>query len=96
MIIKCYKCASDLELPPQIGFKEACQKCNADVHCCKNCKFFDLNSYNSCRESQAERIVDKEKANFCDYFSAGAANASSADKNSKINDAKKNLEDLFK
>jgi len=32
------------------------------------CKFFDPKSYNECRESQADRVPDKEKANFCDYF----------------------------
>jgi hypothetical protein len=33
--------------------------------------FFDPNSYNECREPVAQRIVDKEKANFCDYFKLG-------------------------
>ncbi len=32
------------------------------------CTFYDLKVYNECRESNADRIVDKEKANFCDYF----------------------------
>lgn len=34
------------------------------------CVFFDLSSYNECKEPVAERIVDKEKPNFCDYFVA--------------------------
>jgi hypothetical protein len=25
--------------------------------------------YNQCRESQAERVLDKDRSNFCDYFS---------------------------
>jgi len=25
-------------------------------------------SNNSCRENQADRVVDKERSNFCDYF----------------------------
>jgi hypothetical protein len=25
--------------------------------------------YNQCRESQAERVLDKERSNFCDFFS---------------------------
>jgi hypothetical protein len=32
------------------------------------CKFFDARVYNECKESNADRVVDKEKANFCDYF----------------------------
>jgi len=32
------------------------------------CKFYDPKSYNECKEFQADRVADKEKANFCDYF----------------------------
>jgi len=32
------------------------------------CSFYDRTVYNECRESQAERVVEKEKSNFCDYF----------------------------
>ena len=32
------------------------------------CKFYDESAYNSCKENQAERIVEKEKANYCDYY----------------------------
>jgi hypothetical protein len=56
------------------------------------CKFYDQQVYNECRESNAERIVDKEKSNFCDYFSL------SDGKNTE--DTKKNLksaaDSLFK
>jgi hypothetical protein len=30
-------------------------------------------SNNECREPQADRVVEKEKANFCDYFKPNAA-----------------------
>jgi hypothetical protein len=33
------------------------------------CKFYDARVYNECKESNADRVVDKEKDNFCDYFS---------------------------
>jgi hypothetical protein len=36
------------------------------------CQFYDPKAYNECRESSADRIVDKEKANFCDYFKIGS------------------------
>jgi hypothetical protein len=32
------------------------------------CKFYDAKVYNECRETNADRVTDKEKANFCDYF----------------------------
>ncbi len=47
---------------------EECPYCSTSLHCCRMCSFYDSRVYNECRESNAERIVDKEKANFCDYF----------------------------
>ena len=44
-------------------------RCKADLHCCLNCAFYDPASHNQCREPQAERQVDKQVGNFCDYFS---------------------------
>jgi len=32
------------------------------------CVHYDEIAYNQCRESSADRVVDKEKANFCDFF----------------------------
>ena len=32
------------------------------------CEYYDPHSYNECREPIAERVLDKEKANFCDSF----------------------------
>lgn len=68
MIVRCYKCQFELELPIPLSRQEACYKCLADLRCCKMCIHFDLSVYNDCRENQAERIVEKEKANFCSYF----------------------------
>lgn len=50
------------------GRGDSCAKCGRDTRTCKACEFFDPGSNNQCRESQADRVVDKERANFCDYF----------------------------
>jgi hypothetical protein len=44
------------------------------------CTFYDLKVYNECRESNADRIVDKEKANFCDYFNLSDGTSAAANK----------------
>ena len=67
-IIFCYKCEQQLVAPTIIGRNWECPHCYSDLHCCKSCRFYDSSAYNECREPVAERIVDKEKANFCDYF----------------------------
>jgi hypothetical protein len=45
---------------------------------CKNCIHHERLYNNECRETLADRVVDKEKANFCDYFSPKAEGGSGA------------------
>jgi len=68
--VDCYKCDKDTALnnEQKISRQEECQHCFASLHCCKMCGFYDMSSYNECREPSANRILDKEKPNFCDYF----------------------------
>lgn len=89
----CYRCGNNLDdLPVPIGRRECCSKCGFDVRVCKNCKHYDSHVYNECREPMAERVVDKEKSNTCDYFGLGTG-AGGIDIKS---DALKKLDDLFK
>lgn len=64
---RCWKCGNNLD-PNQFGRQESCPQCGMDTKVCKNCGFYDTAYNNHCRESQADRVVEKEKANFCDYF----------------------------
>ena len=81
IFVKCYSCGKNvsLGLKAQVMRSDTCPHCTADLHACKMCKDFDLSVYNECREPNAERIVDKEKANFCDFFSVNSQ-AESANK----------------
>jgi hypothetical protein len=56
------------------------------------CAFYDTNSYNECREPAADRTLEKEKANFCDYYKLGT----SSDKNTEKEDALSKANALFK
>lgn len=56
-----------------ISRSDSCPHCMADIRCCKNCIFYDPKAYNECRESMADRITEKEKANFCDFFKIGSS-----------------------
>ena len=71
--VNCYKCNTVLpfEDGQNIGRQEECHNCYANLHCCKMCQFYDTSSYNECKEPVAQRILDKEKSNFCDYFKIG-------------------------
>ncbi len=63
----CWSCGAVLS-PIEYGRQDSCSKCGRDTKTCKGCEFYDPNAHNECHESQAERVVDKERANFCDYF----------------------------
>lgn len=68
--VKCFAChkPTELEVGKKILRHEECPHCGASMHSCKMCKYYDQSAYNECRESIAERIVAKEKPNFCEFF----------------------------
>lgn len=96
MSYKCFKCGCELNLasPTSVGRKEECQKCSADLHACLNCIFYDENAYNKCKEPQAERVTEKDRSNFCDFFkfTSKQSNSTSTGKETTL----KALDDLFK
>jgi hypothetical protein len=67
--MNCYHCGRQVELTERIAFREECPGCGRFLHVCLNCAFYDTAFNNQCREPQAERVVDKDRANFCEYFS---------------------------
>ena len=77
--VVCYQCHKSLEIEHEqrILRHEECSHCQVSLYCCRMCVFYDKNSYNECREPLAERIVDKEKANFCSYFKIRGGDSSS-------------------
>lgn len=72
--MNCARCGSPLPPPPYFRNDE-CPKCAGDLHACVQCAHFDPALNNQCAESQADRVVEKERANFCDWFKAGAGDA---------------------
>jgi hypothetical protein len=63
--------AVELAAGERVGFRDSCERCGADLHTCLQCSFHDPGAHNECRESNAERVSDRERANRCDYFSPG-------------------------
>ena len=92
----CFSCGAQLDVSGKPGRADTCSVCDADVHCCSNCEFYDHGSYNDCRETQAERVLEKDRSNFCDYFdfkeTSGLNSANSTSAGSQTNP----LDDLFK
>jgi hypothetical protein len=92
---KCFSCGKPLSLAPGVvGRDEICPHCRADVRVCRNCRHFDQSAYNQCTEPMAERVVDKDRRNFCDYFSMQGHGTAKAAQTKE--DAFKKLDALFK
>ncbi len=65
--MNCASCGATLP-PPPWNRRDTCPGCGSDLHACVRCSFFAPGHYNNCREPQADRVLDPDKANFCDYF----------------------------
>ncbi len=92
----CYKCNSELTLPNgPVSRNESCDACKTDVKCCLNCKHYDKSCYNECKEPQAERVLDKDRSNLCDYFKIYEGQRGNLGTKNKL-DSISDLDDLFK
>lgn len=63
------------------------------MHVCLNCAFYDQSSHHECRETSAEWVRNKEKANTCEYFKLNTDQRQSKDSKA---DAMAALDALFK
>ncbi len=91
--ISCFKCGKEMELEDRVTHNATCESCSSYLHCCRNCRFYDPNSYNMCREPQAERVKDKENANRCEFFEPTSA---APESDTRRDQALRKLNDLFK
>jgi hypothetical protein len=94
MRLNCFSCQTTLSFVSVVSFREECTKCSADVRVCKNCDHYDAKIYNECKESQADRILEKERSNRCDYFRPKSQGGDLATKTAT--DLKSAAEALFK
>jgi hypothetical protein len=90
----CHHCKNELVFDVKMQRADVCPHCAADLHCCKNCEYWDPSAHNQCREHVAEYIPDRERANHCTFFTfrSGAPEDPSA----RIEASKAKLNDLFK
>lgn len=93
--MRCFACGTEIPLASgeRVGFRDACS-CGADLHVCRNCTHHDPSAYNECREPNAERVGDRERANRCDYFQPGAGGGGA--KGDPREKARADLDALFK
>lgn len=81
--VTCFSCGKVTPVVSTVGRRDECPQCRADLHVCKNCAFYDKTAYNECREPSADVVLEKERANFCDFFQPGS-HAKVADKKADL------------
>lgn len=91
--VLCWRCghpyAEDTRNVPRAA---ECAACHADLHVCRMCEFYDTRVARACRETIAEEVKEKERANFCGYFRISNARGPAA---TDTAGARAQLDDLF-
>ena len=65
---QCYACGVELPADLPIFRETECPNCSKPLKVCLNCTFYERGAQWDCRETIAEPVREKDRANFCDYF----------------------------
>lgn len=67
---KCHHCGEPWREAGSPGSREDCLKCGYALHACGNCRFYDKDALEWCREPMArqEKPFDPVKFNSCSWF----------------------------
>ncbi|MEY6432813.1 hypothetical protein ABC977_10380 [Thioalkalicoccus limnaeus] len=71
---RCWSCGRGLT-SADYGRENRCLGCDRDTRVCRNCRHYAPGRANECYEPRSERILIKDRANFCDFFEPNAAPA---------------------
>ena len=94
--MNCYHCGTEIKVERFVGRADDCHKCGSDLHSCVNCANYEPTLSNRCREPNTEWIADREKANFCDFFTPGKSSRAASGPAASKDDARRAFDSLFK
>ena len=93
--ISCFRCGASLaamSLP--LSRQDECPECSVYLHVCRMCKHFEPSVPRQCREDGAEDVTEKDRVNFCDWFSPSESAFDPAGK-AQANSSEQSLDALF-
>ena len=94
-MLNCWKCGAALrDVPMPLSRLSECPACHAELYVCRMCMFHDPALRQGCREDRAEHVQEKQRANFCDYFSPAPDTFKPPDRGGE-QDARARLDALF-
>jgi len=91
----CYRCGvslSALTLP--LSRYDECPSCAVHLRVCRMCENFAADVPRKCTEDDAEEVTEKERLNFCEWFTPGTDVYSGKEAKDEAR-AKNNLSELF-
>jgi len=94
----CHFCGTAVDNPREVYRSSTCDSCKRDLKICLNCRFYSPGIHWDCSETIDEPVNDKDRANFCTYFSfrntpwKGQGSGPSSDAKEK---ARRKLDQLF-
>ena len=91
--VKCDACGATVQA--NIAIDTSCPKCNADLHTCRQCTYFDPGARFECRKPITARIANKGARNDCEVFAARTV-VERETSSGKPTDAKQAFANLFK
>ena len=69
MTLVCWNCGVSIEsIPKPISRHAQCPGCFEALRCCRLCRFYNETVAGRCEDERADPPVQKENANFCDFF----------------------------
>jgi hypothetical protein len=92
---QCHQCGAAVVIHEPLARDAECDSCGGDLRCCLNCRHYDTQYNNSCRETDADPVVDKHRRNFCEFFSFSREPVAKGTSN-RAAEARKKLDQLFK
>jgi hypothetical protein len=96
----CWYCGSPIEDEEPLGRSLRCSACGKDLRVCRHCRFYLPGSRGDCSESSADAPGDKERANFCDWFSLDSRfrsnSAGEKEEQDRVVSARTAFDNLFK
>jgi hypothetical protein len=92
---QCQHCGVAVTVGEPIPRDAECSGCGKDLRACVHCRHYDTAYNNACRETMADPVVEKERRNFCEYFSFTNEPFKAASGSGRAADARAKLESLF-
>ena len=95
-VFRCAVCGERQRSDLVVARDSACWKCEADLHSCTHCKFFDTSAPGECRE-RAPYVASKARRNHCrQYLAKESQEFSRSGGDETPSDAKAAFDALFK